>query len=151
MGFERSLRRRHSRMPGNRLGDEAITPRHTIDYIAATLAVSPVARCLTQQIFYRLRRGLRCVLATDVAFRPSTALRAIVRKGDWSGLWSRIREVAGDPCWPEHVPWKGWLIEGPETLRELTLHVAIHLPPPDRARGESWTRERIELIVRRVV
>ena len=39
----------------------------------------------------------------------------------------------------------------PETLRELTVHIAMHMPPPDLSRGESWTRKRIELAVRRVV
>jgi hypothetical protein len=86
-----------------------------------------------------------------VTFRPATTIHAIVSKREWPGLWSRLRETAGDPNWPERVPWNGWLIEGPETLRELTLYVAMLLPPPDLARGEAWTRERIELIVRRVV
>jgi hypothetical protein len=128
-----------------------ITPRHTIDYVALSLGTSPVARCLTQQVFHRLRCGLRSVLAKDVTLRSTTALDEIASKRDWPRIWSRIREIAGDPNWPERVPWKGWLIEGPETFRELTVYVAMLLPPPDLIRGESWTRERIELVVRRVV
>jgi hypothetical protein len=38
---------------------EMITLRDTIDYVASLPAITPVARCLSQQTFYRLRRGLR--------------------------------------------------------------------------------------------
>ncbi len=62
-----------------------------------------------------------------------------------------IRETSGDSNWPERVPWKGWRVDAPETFRDLTLFIAMHLPPPDLSRGEPWTRERIELVVRRVV
>jgi len=133
------------------IASQMITPRDTINYIESTLGITPVTRCLTQQTFYRLRRGLRCVLDKDVADSPATAIRELSSRREWPSLWSRIREVAGDPNWPEGVPWKAWLIEGPRTLRELTLYVAMHLPAPDLERGESWTRQRIELMVRRIV
>ncbi len=128
-----------------------ITPRQTIDYVASRLATVPAGRCLTQQIFYRLRRGLRAESGAGHAFRPATKVREIAEKREWPGLWTRVREAAGAPGWPDRIPRKGWLIDGPETLRELTVHIAMHLPSPDVGRGESWTRERIELTVRRTV
>jgi hypothetical protein len=107
--------------------------------------------CLTRQLFYRLRRGLHSVLAEDVDVHPATAIREITHKRAWPQIWSRIRETAGEPDWPERVPWKGWLVEGPATFRHLTIYVAMHVPPPDLTRAEPWTRERIQLVVRRVV
>jgi hypothetical protein len=135
----------------NAVASEMITPRHTIDYVASRLGTAPADHCLTQQIFYRLRRGLRAESGTGLAFRPTTKVREIAEKREWHGLWIRIREAAGAPGWPDRIPWNSWLVDGPETLRELTVHIATHLPPPDVARGESWTRERIELTVRRSV
>ena len=133
------------------VAEEMITPRHTIDYVASSLGTSPVVQCLTQQLFYRLRRGLHSVLAKYVNVHPATPIREITNKREWPQIWSRIRETAGEPNWPERVPWKGWLVEGPETFRDLTIYVAVHLPSPDLTRMEPWTRERIELVVRRVV
>ena len=128
-----------------------ITPRHTIDFVASRLATTPAAGCLTQQLFYQLRRGIRRVRPEDLAVRPATAIARLTDKRDWPGLWSRIRDAAGGANWPERIPWKGWLTKGPRTLRELTAHVAMHQPPPDPSRGDAWTRERIEWTVRRVV
>jgi len=133
------------------VASEMDTPRQTIDHVASRLATAPADRCLTQAIFYRLRRGLRSESKAGFASRPTTRLHEIVGKREWPGLWARIRDAAGSPDWPDRISWKGRLIEGPETLRELTLQIAMHLPPPDIARGESWTRERIELTVRRSV
>ncbi len=128
-----------------------ITPRQTIDYIATRLAVAPAELCLTQQVFYRLRRGLRARIGPGLTLRPTTRIGDLVARREWPGLWSEIRQSAGAPGWPDRIPYKGWLAEAPETLRELTVHIAMHLPPPDLARGEPWTRERIELAVRRSI
>jgi hypothetical protein len=133
------------------VASEMITPRQTIDYVESRLATVPADHCLTQQIFYRLRRGLRNESGAGLALRPTTKVHEIAEKREWPGLWTRIREAAGAASWPDRITWRGWLVEGPETLRELTVHVAMHLPPPNLSRGESWTRERIELTVRRVV
>jgi hypothetical protein len=133
------------------VASEMITPRQTIDYVASRLGAAPAGRCLTQQVFYRLRRGLRPECPAGLDLRPATGVREIAGRRGWPALWARVREAAGAPDWPERIPWKGWLAEGPETLRELTVHVAMHLPTPDTALGESWTRERVELTVRRSV
>jgi hypothetical protein len=128
-----------------------ITPRDTIDYVATQLAAAPADRCLTQPIFYRLRRGVRSVLGTKAHLTPSTEIQHLADRRAWPGFWAKIRVDAGDPFWPETVPRDGWLSSGPETLRELTGFIAIHEPPPDLERGERWTRERIEWAVRRVI
>ena len=103
------------------IANDMITPRQTIDYVASSLGTSAVGPCLTQQLFYRLRCGFRPVLAKDVIFRPATAIRELASKREWPRTWRGIRETAGEPNWPETVPWKGWLVEGPVTLRELTV------------------------------
>jgi hypothetical protein len=133
------------------VASKMIAPRQTIDYVESRLATVPADHCLTQQIFYRLRRGLRDQSVPGLALRPTTKVYEIAEKREWPNLWTRIREVEGASSWPDRIPWKGWLVEGPETLRKLTVHVAMHLPPPDFSRGEAWTRERIELTARRVV
>jgi hypothetical protein len=127
---------------------EMITPRQTIDYIESRLVTARATHCLTQRVFYDLRRAIRSRLGQDLAVRPGTKLSEIDNKRDWPDLWSRVRETVGTSDWPERIPWKGWIVANSETLRELTMHIAMHLPPPDPTRGEPWTRERIELTVR---
>jgi hypothetical protein len=121
-----------------------------VDHVASRLLPTPAIRCVTQQTFYRLRHGPRSALHGGHDFRPSTAIRDIATKRDWPSLRTRIRATAGVPSWPERVPWKGWLVEEPEMLRELAYYVAMHLPSPDPSKGERSTREQIELTVRRV-
>ena len=130
---------------------EMITPRDTIDYLASRLPTIPATRCVTQQTLYRIRRGLGSALSSGGDIRPTTSIRDLVAKGEWPVLWERIRDLTGTPDWPAVVPRKGWLSDGPETLRELTVHVAMHLPSPDPRKGEPWTREQVELTVRRVI
>lgn len=127
------------------------TPRMVMDYVAARLPVEAAGHCVTQRTFYRLRRGIRANAATVVRVRPATPLRALVDRRDWPALWTRIRASADEARWPESVPWKGFLRDGPETTGELATWITMHLAEPDRARGGPWTREEIELTLRRVV
>jgi hypothetical protein len=101
------------------------TPRQTIEYVASRLLPIPASHCLTQQTFYRLRRGLRSNLHEGRVLCPSTVIRDVFPKRDWHGFWSGIRASAGEPTWPERIPWKGWMLEGPATLRELRTRVRI--------------------------
>ena len=133
------------------IAPEMITPRDTIDYVSSQLTLIPGDHCLTGRTFYQLRRGFRSALSANRDIRPTTLIRDLVVKAEWSDLWGRIRAATGTPDWPVVVPRKGWLSDGPETLRELTVHVAMHLPSPDPRRGEPWTREQVELTVRRVI
>ncbi len=133
------------------VAEKMLTPRQTVNYIASSLEPTADPRCLTRELFCRLRHALCTVLAKDVDVQPATLIREICDKREWPRIWSGIRETSGDSNWPERVPWKGWRVDAPETFRDLTLFIAMHLPPPDLSRGEPWTRERIELVVRRVV
>lgn len=147
MGFEEAF---SLQIPDD-VAAELITPRKTIDYIASILEPGEASSiCLSQQTFYRLRRGLASALSDPRRFRPSDPLRAIVEKRDWPALWSRVRREADAPYWPAYVSWGGWFFAGPTTLGELTAHLAMYTPP-DTRRGESWTRERIEWMVRGVI
>lgn len=145
--FERTF---HVEMPPV-LGSGLSTPRQTIAYLATQLPMAPAERCLAQQVFYRLRRALRAELGAGLVVRPATKLRKLVKKHEWPELYDRICAAVGDQSWPQHIPWRGWLKAGPATLGELTIHIAMHSPPPNALRGERWTRERIELTLRRVV
>ncbi len=130
---------------------EMITPRDTIKYIVLRLSPTPTAYCLTQQIFYRVRRGLRLELRSSHDLRPSTVLSDLASTREWLGLWSRIRTSTGEPSWPEIVPRIGWFTQGPTTLRQLTRFVAMNMPQARHIAGESWTREQIEWTLRNTV
>jgi hypothetical protein len=128
-----------------------LTPRHVMDYVSTRVPTAPPDRCLTQHTFYKVRRGLRATVGAGTAVTPATRLDTVAAEHTWPAVWSTVREAAGTSGWPETTPWPGWLRDGPVDLRALVLHIVTHLPQPDPARGESWTRERIELALREVV
>jgi hypothetical protein len=116
-----------------------------LEYVAAHLPVVPADGCTTQRTFYALRRGLRAAGVAQDPLRPATPLPMLANRWGWAVLWTRVRTTAGEPDWPEQVPWPGMLRTG--TLGDLARYVARR---PERA-GEPWTRERIELVIRHVV
>src|SRR4051794_203891 len=90
---------------------EMITPRQTIDYIESHVTTAPATHCLTQRVFYRLRRGIRTALGEGLPLHPGTKVREIAERRDWPGLWTKVRDIAGGPSWPDRIPWRGWLVE----------------------------------------
>jgi acyl carrier protein len=126
------------------------TPADLIAFIAAHVPTAASPDCVTQQFFYRLRRGFRTqVPALSVAFQPDTKLCDVVSKDEWPALWRNIRVSVGDANWPPEVPWPGWLRDGPKTVRQLIWHLVASLPLPNP--DELWSRVRIEAEVRRIL
>jgi len=72
------------------------TPADLIAFIAAHVPTVASPGCVTQQLFYRLRRGFRTqVPGLSAAFQPDTKLRDVVSKDEWPGLWRNIRVSVG--------------------------------------------------------
>jgi hypothetical protein len=131
---------------------QLLTPAALVDYVAANVALKATEECLSQQLFYRLRRGFRSqVKALSSTFDLDTPLKQILHKDQWPQVWAAIRAEVGQPEWPESIPWSGLLSGGPRTVRELIWQVATVLPKPDISAGEVWTRPRIQTEIRRIV
>ena len=136
----------------DKVAQQILTPAALVDYIAANVPCEPTDACLSQQVFYRLRRGFRSELkALTSTFDLDTALKDILHKDQWPQVWQAVRAEVGQPEWPTSIPWPGLLSGGPNTVRELIWHIAGSLPKPNIAAGESWTRARIQAEVRRIV
>jgi len=138
--------------------DEAkscFTPDDLIRLVASKIATSTPEHCLSQKAFYTIRRALREIVPRlDTDLRLATALSEVTSKEGWPELWQAIRASVGSQDWPAAVPWpKRWFSLGdePKTVRDLVMFVVTSLPVPDPAQGEAWTRERIELAIRRIV
>jgi hypothetical protein len=136
----------------DKIAQQILTPAALVDFVAANVPMKPTEECLSQQLFYRLRRGFRSQLkALSSSFNLDTPLREILHKDQWSQVWAAIRAEVGQPEWPASIPWPGLLNSGPKTVRELIWHVAASLPKPDITAGEGWTRPRIQAEIRRIV
>ena len=136
----------------DKIAQQILTPAALVDFVASNVALKPTEECLSQQLFYRLRRGFRSqVKALSSTFDLNTPLKEILHKEQWPQVWQAIRAEVGQPEWPVSVPWPGLLSGGPTTVRELIWHVAGALPKPNTAAEEAWTRPRIQAEIRRIV
>jgi hypothetical protein len=134
------------------IAQQILTPAALVEFIAANVPLKPTNECLSQQLFYRLRRGFRSQLkALSSTIDLDTPLKEILRKDQWPQVWTAIRAEVGQSEWPASIPWPGLLSSGPKTIRELIWQVAASLPKPDISAGEAWTRPRIQAQVRRLV
>lgn len=78
-----------------------LTPAALIDFVAANVLLKPTNECLSQQLFYRLRRGFRSQLkALTSPFDLDTPLKEILPKDQWPRVWQGIRDEVGQPEWP---------------------------------------------------
>lgn len=126
------------------------TPADLISFIVTHVPTVISNDCLTQNLFYRLRRGFRtAVPAMSVPFKPNTKIADVVPKDEWPIIWRNICDNVGDTNWPQKIPWPRWFRDGPETVRQLIWHLVASLPTP--VGGEPWSRERIEAEVRRII
>jgi hypothetical protein len=138
-------------IPDN-VAQQILTPAALVDFVAARVPMKPTKECLSQQLFYRLRRGFRSQLkALSSTLDLNTSLKEILHKDQWPQVWQAIRADVGQPEWPASIPWPGLLSAGPKTVRELIWYVAGALPTPNTATGEAWTRPRIQAEIRRIV
>jgi|SRR5882672_2529633 len=126
------------------------TPAELIEFIATNVPIATSQECLTQQLFYRLRRGFRSQVPPMMEkFDLDTELAGILHKNQWNEVWLAIRATSGDSSWPESVPWPGFFRDGPKTIRQLIWDLVASLPRPTQ--GESWSRVKIEAEVRRII
>lgn len=77
------------------------TPAELIEFILANVPIATSQECLTQQLFYRLRRGFRSQLPLIQRFDLDTELAGLLHKNEWHDSWLAIREATGDSSWPE--------------------------------------------------
>jgi acyl carrier protein len=128
------------------------TPQQLIDYIFSQLPSVSSEHCVTQRLFHRLRRGVLAVVPDlEQRFTPDTLISSFATKQEWPRVWSEVRERAGEPFWPERVPWSGFFSGGPKTVRQLVRLVANSSPLPSIETKEPWTREQVSIGVRRVI
>jgi hypothetical protein len=131
------------------------TPDDLIGLVEAKIATSTPDQCLSQKAFYGIRRGLReLVPALTTDPRLDTSLTDVTSKERWPDLWERLRRLVGTEDWPEVVPWpRRWFNLGdePKTVRDLVMYIVTSLPTPNASKGENWTRQRIEMAIRRIV
>ena len=129
---------------------DMLTPADLINFIVSHVPTVTTEECMTQQMFYRLRKGFRSqVPALLGRFDPDTELARIVHKDQWPRVWLAVRAAVGEAGWPESVPWPGLLRDGPKTIRQLIWHLVASLPRPEH--GETWPRFRVEAEVRRII
>ena len=135
----------------NKMAREIRTPGMLVDFIASVVETTPAEVCVSQQVFYRLRRGFKrqiAALATDVDL--DTPINDLIHKDQWPKVWSAVRADVGNDDWPLTLPWAGLLSGGPGTIRELVWRIVEELPML-HSRTEPWTRAQIEAQVRRIV
>jgi len=136
----------------NKIAAQLLTPAALVDFVAANVTMKPTEECLSQQLFYRLRRGFRSQLkALSATFDLDTPLKEILHKDQWPQVWEAIRAEVGQPEWPTSIQWPTFFRDGPKTVRELIWHIAGALPKPNIAAPEAWTRPRIHAEIRRIV
>jgi hypothetical protein len=134
------------------VAERLLTPADLVDFVAAHVPLKPTEECLSQQVFYRLRRGFRSQMkALSSTVDLDTPLKELLQKDQWPRIWEAVRAEVGEPVWPVAIPSPGLLSGGPTTVRQLIWHVVAALPKPNIAAGETWTRTRIQAEIRRIV
>jgi hypothetical protein len=136
----------------NKAAEKITTPRLLVDFIASVVEMTPTDVCVSQRLFYRLRRGFQRQLATRApAIELDTPLQSIVHKDQWPKVWAAVRADVGSADWPETMPWPSWFKDGPQTIRQMIWRIAEQLPKPSGTPADPWTRPMIEAEVRRII
>lgn len=126
------------------------TPADLIAFLVSVIPTVSTPECLTQQLFYRLRRALRLQLPfSDGKFEPDTLLATVLHRDQWPRVWREVRSSVGDSTWPDSVPWPDLLRPGPRTIRQLIWQLVAALPKPEE--GAAWPRMRLEAEIRRTI
>jgi acyl carrier protein len=102
---------------------EIKTPRMLFDYICVRAGTVPsVAPCLSQQIFYRLRRVIQNRFSVvHQAIRPATGLEALIPKEARPVAWKDLQADLGLSEWPDLVRPR-WLLRW---LTGMTLAIGV--------------------------
>ena len=80
----------------NEVAARLLTPAALVDYVAANVPLKATEECLSQQTFYRLRRGFRSQLkALSATLELDTPLKEILHKvnGHRSGQQSALKSA----------------------------------------------------------
>ena len=73
----------------DKIAQQILTPAALVDFVAANVPLKPTDECLSQQLFYRLRRGFRSQLkALSSSFDLDTPLKEILHKDQWPQVWA---------------------------------------------------------------
>jgi len=135
----------------NHVAQDILTPGMLVDFIVSQVETRSSETCLSQQVFYRLRRGFKKQIA---ALAPTvdldTPIKEMMHKDQWPKVWSAVRADVGSDDWPVTLPRAGLFQDGPSTMRDLVWRIVEELPKP-AAKNEPWTRPQIEAQVRRII
>ena len=136
----------------NEAAQQILTVRQLVNYVTEHVQATSEAECMTQRLFYQLRRGFKAEVAALVPrFDLGLPLADVVPKDQWPRVWTAVRERVGTSDWPVFVPWPGLLRDGPRTVRQLIWHLVSSFPRPTPSEGGAWTRSQIEAEVRRII
>lgn len=115
-----------------------LTPRDLIMYVSSVVELQPTEHCETQRIFYAIRRFFP---EARTWFRPSTKLSELLQLKPWA----IIRAQLWINC-SEHLLHSIFGLEV-KSVGELVFWIAEKNQMPQ----ESWTRESVALMVRKVI
>ena len=102
------------------VAQQILTVRQLVDYVTTQVATAPEPVCITQRLFYQLRRGFKAEVSALVPrFDLDVPLDTIFHKDQWPRVWSAVRGRVGEADWPETVPWPGLFRDGPSPNRLL--------------------------------
>ena len=128
------------------------TPDQLAAFVAERVQALPDDFCITQQTYYRLRRGFRrAIPALAADLRLDARFDRFLHRDQWPAVWAAVRNVAAAPEWPDRVPWPGLLRGGPRTIRDLVWHLAIALTPARGQQPERWSGQQVAYTVRRII
>jgi hypothetical protein len=81
---------------------ELMTPRMLTDFVMRKLDASNQSSCLSQQVFYLLRRqAIQAFKIPRKEFLPESRLETIVPEAKRRDCWRQYRQAVGALCWPE--------------------------------------------------
>lgn len=82
----------------DKIAQQILTPAALVDFVAANVPLARTDECLSQQLFYRLRRGFRSQLkALSSTLHLDTPLKEILHKDQWPHVWEAICNEVGQP------------------------------------------------------
>jgi hypothetical protein len=81
----------------NEVAARLVTPAALVDFVAANVPLNATDECLSQQLFYQLRRGFRSQLkALSSTFDLDTPLKEILHKDQWPQVWRQSALKSGN-------------------------------------------------------
>jgi hypothetical protein len=131
------------------------TPRELACFVSSRIRVAPVATCLTQQAFNRLRAALVAAGIDRATVRPSTSLDVLFPAADRRARWKSLGRRVAASRWPRLVrpilhPTQAIFPRGCDTVGKLARHVATWDERIPQGTAAAWTKETVLLRVRQI-